>query len=67
MTNLNDLKNQLSEQAFGMSLEDSKALNVCVSCKQPPQEKIYTVAGWKEYHISGLCEECFDAIFNEEE
>ncbi len=34
---------------------------ICIDCKEPAIPKCYSEAGLREYHISGLCETCFDA------
>ena len=71
MTTLNNLKANLAETVFGISLANAHARNICVSCKSPIRDErgmeetgengqIYSDAGWKEYRISGLCETCFD-------
>ena len=35
---------------------------VCIKCGRPALEHCYSNAGRREVFISGLCEECFDAI-----
>jgi predicted Zn-ribbon and HTH transcriptional regulator len=36
----------------------------CRECKQLFSDKnVHTSAGWKETRISGICEDCFDAMF----
>jgi hypothetical protein len=37
----------------------------CVCCKALAGPKCHTPLGHKEYHISGLCEDCFDVMFGE--
>jgi hypothetical protein len=41
----------------------------CVKCKNPLVQGVnmFTPEGWEEVNISGLCEQCFDAIFPPEE
>lgn len=37
---------------------------LCGSCRQPfTDANVHTAAGWAETKISGLCEDCFDAVF----
>jgi hypothetical protein len=39
----------------------------CRSCKQPFSDKnVHTDAGRREIQISGICEDCFDRMFEEE-
>ncbi len=40
----------------------------CVECKEPFTAKnTYSDAGWRETQLSGLCENCFDAAFEDME
>lgn len=39
---------------------------VCAACGKPALERCYSEAGRREFHISGLCEPCFDACTPEE-
>jgi hypothetical protein len=40
----------------------------CVCCKEEfSKENVFTKEGAAETQISGMCEKCFDAIFEEEE
>lgn len=55
--------NKLAQEAFGMSVGDAHRLHICISCRKPPV--FYSRAGAKEYTISGLCEPCFDKLFEE--
>ena len=40
---------------------------ICFQCGRVVKEHCYTSAGLREVEISGLCEECYDAIFAQEE
>lgn len=40
---------------------------ICVRCHRDALEHCYSDAGRREVYISGLCEECFDMITEEEE
>ena len=69
--NLNDLKKSLVEETGLLPREIEKLIRekeawktgVCVQCRQPALPKCYSEAGRREYRISGMCEECFDALF----
>lgn len=40
----------------------------CIECHQAfSNQNVYSMAGWRETQISGLCELCFDNITNIEE
>jgi len=41
---------------------------VCIQCGHPFTEaNVHTDAGWRESKLSHMCEDCFDAMFAEEE
>ena len=40
---------------------------ICWQCKQLAIAKCYSDAGKREFQISGLCEECFDSLFAEDD
>jgi len=40
----------------------------CVDCKKPfSLFNTHTAAGWRETQISGMCEKCFDEMYEEPE
>lgn len=77
MANLNDVRNNLAKIVFGETRDDACAQNICINCKRPISDErvsglrtrqpgqIYTDSGMREYCISGMCETCFDALFEE--
>jgi hypothetical protein len=66
MSKLQDLKDDLSRMAHGITKGEAEQAGVCVSCREPALPKCKTDAGRREYRISGLCEVCWDNLFNEE-
>lgn len=64
---LNNIANSLSKTVFGISREEALSTGICVQCRQPAIPNCYSPAGRREYAISGLCEKCFDSIFEKEE
>ena len=40
---------------------------ICFQCGRVAKEHCYTEAGLREVEISGLCEECYETLFEEEE
>ena len=47
---------------------DDNAPQCCIQCQQPfTEENVKTLLGWKETRLSGMCEKCFDALFEEED
>jgi hypothetical protein len=63
--NLGDLKDELSQAAFGITKAEAHSKGICIECKELALPKCYSEAGKKEYQISGMCEACFDAMFKE--
>lgn len=40
---------------------------ICYCCGRVAKEHCYSSAGLRETEISGMCEECFDEMFNGED
>lgn len=40
---------------------------ICYNCGRVAKDHCHTAAGLREVEISGLCEECFDKLFEEDE
>jgi len=59
---LQNFKDNISHQLYGITKSEACELGVCVQCKEEALPKCYSEAGRKEYKISGLCEKCFDEI-----
>lgn len=59
----------LEKSAYGLTRTEAIVRGVCINCKIPAQSgvNIHSPAGAAEYRISGMCEDCFDALFTEEE
>lgn len=52
-----------------LTLEKIKSLQedgLCICCEKPAIPKCYSPLGIREYHISGLCELCYDELFEED-
>lgn len=59
------LRDLAAKEAFGRT--EPSAPGLCISCNLPALPRCYSVAGIREYHLSGLCELCFDAGTKEED
>lgn len=54
---------------------EPRADQLCVSCRKPfifgpasdPAANVWTIDGKKEVAITGICERCFDALFDDAE
>jgi len=67
MANLQDLKDDLAKAAHGITTKEAWEKGICIECKEPAAPKCHTSDGRGEYHISGMCEECWDALFADED
>lgn len=61
------LKTTIAKELFGETAEEAQEKGSCIQCKEPALANCYSDAGVAEYQISGLCEQCFDSMFGEEE
>lgn len=61
--NISELKDKLAKELSGEDYADIQKSGLCIQCKEPALPKCYSEAGRKEFKISGLCERCFDAMF----
>lgn len=60
-------KDSIAKEAHGMTAAQAQKTGICIDCKQLALPKCHTDAGRREYRISAICEECWDAMFAEEE
>ena len=63
---LQSLKDRLANDLFGMTKAEAVEQGICIDCKEPALPNCYSDAGVREYYISGMCEECFDNMFKED-
>lgn len=56
----------VSTYRFEMTRAEAHDNNICIICKEPALSKCYSDAGLREYGISGICETCFDKLFDED-
>jgi len=59
---LQDFKDCFARDLYGMTAGEAIEEGICISCKEPALEKCTTELSRKEYHISGLCDPCFQEI-----
>ena len=67
ITPLQELKDTLSNDLFKMTAQVAHDRGICIKYLRPWQIGTYSPAGVREYQISGLCEECFDSLFEEKD
>lgn len=62
---LEDFKDNVSREAHGITKAEAHVKSVCINCKKPPRFK--TCEGEAEYRISGMCEDCWDELFSDDD
>lgn len=75
MEQLNEFIDEAGKAAFGMTRTEAVEGQKCICCHKnilladgkPDPTMFFTMAGIKEWHISGMCEKCFDNLFSDEE
>ena len=67
MATLKEFKDKFAISIYNMSPDYAIEKGICIDCGLPALERCYSKAGLKEYYISGLCEKCFDKIFDGDE
>lgn len=71
---LQEFKDKLAKDLFGKTSTEAQSIACCISCKQPIFQGskgdgpgcIYSPEGNREYFISGMCEHCFDSMWEED-
>jgi uncharacterized CHY-type Zn-finger protein len=62
---LKELVDKVGEQMWGNTLSDSHAKSNCIICGEKA-EVFRDEMSYKEYDMSGLCQNCQDKTFGEE-
>jgi hypothetical protein len=65
LMNLKEFQDQMTRDLYGITVAEAKISGNCIQCGRSAIKNCYSEAGRKEYSISGLCEECFDSITEE--
>lgn len=60
---LQEFKDGMATDLYNMTVKEAVEKGICIDCKKP--STFSSEAGRKEYPISGLCEPCWDKIFEE--
>ncbi len=53
-------------ERFDREKREAISRGKCTTCKRDASQHIYSAAGQREYRISGMCEECFDEMFQDD-
>jgi hypothetical protein len=62
-----DIKDLFAVRAGFFRPSEAKEKGLRIRCQEPAAEHNHTDAGRREYQISGICEECFDMMFEQDE
>ena len=76
MSELQDFQNKIARDLYGITTQDAIKGGICIQCRNKvvdfsfvrprfDEDFFYTEGGRREYFISGLCEKCFDSIFQD--
>jgi hypothetical protein len=65
MKALDEFKEEFAKSIYNRSPAECKKAGICIQCQRPALDHCYSDAGRKEFMISAMCEECFDALFDE--
>jgi hypothetical protein len=61
------IRDESAKAAFGMTREEAQEQGICIHCKQVALGRIHTPAGHREYHITAMCEVCWDELFGDDD
>jgi hypothetical protein len=61
--NSKEMARELGKLLYGIDPDKAKEIGICIDCREPALDKCYSLESVKEYYISGLCEKCYDKIF----
>ena len=64
---LQDFKNELAEELYGITQQEAWDQGICICCKDHAMTKNESELDKAEYLISALCGPCFDNITKESE
>ncbi len=62
MPNLQEFKDNMAKDLYGMTVSEAISKGICIQCKQEALPRCHSEADKQEFKISGLCKICFDEI-----
>ena len=57
--NLDEFKQAMARQMYGMTIAEANEAKICISCKEKVWQLIDKDIEWREWKISALCPNCF--------
>jgi hypothetical protein len=63
MNDLQKFKEEMQKLAYGEESIKARKSGLCIDCGEPALANCYSEAGRMEVKISGLCEKCFDKLY----
>lgn len=61
---MNSTSERMAKALYGWTAKEAIAERKCVKCRGDADALTYSDAGAREYEISGVCEQCFDEMFD---
>lgn len=61
-SSLEDVKDNVAKNIYGMTRGEAWSRGVCIRCKQPWRDNCYSEAGRQEYRLNAMCEVCYDTM-----
>lgn len=61
---MNQMKDNLSKEIYGIPRSEAIEKGICLQCKEPALAKCYSPEGRKDFFITGMCEKCYDELFD---
>lgn len=58
---------RLGRKLFDMTVDEARALGVCIRCRRDAPRAFWTKLDHNEWQLSGLCPQCFTAILPPED
>ena len=60
---LDEFKDKLAMDLFGMTKDQALEKGICIDCKRLAADGCHTELDRKEWMTSGICGDCYDALF----
>jgi len=64
MDKLQKFQKSLQDKLYGKDSQSNWDKGLCIKCKQSALANCYSEGGKREFAISGLCEKCFNELFD---
>lgn len=65
-TFLQDFKDKMAKEFFGITLDEAHSRQICIKCKAPTEHTDWSPEDIDEWLISGVCPTCFALLSKED-